>query len=452
MRGLIIHKKRELLVPEPFWEKALAEYKDGICFTLARKSGLVIERNEGTFSVEDVKGLQDDLAEDEVFFWLMDAAKFHSEDMMPFVVRGKDDDSAEIVGIADGTFPNFIPTASDHSNEYFLFNKYLIPKLNGMGSEFDAVFNNLGNDVVKMELQGICGDRGTIVFLAKNGRNIRYEKNDLMHEYDWGTVSNHLDYKEETDKMPEGVVQAARKLGAKLMGKGNGKTQPVKQIASTEPIKPPKTETKPVETPAAQPKKMVKVAVPNNLSTKAKKNWFRRKFPNGVLPYGWRDMKEIEVPENSIKDLKDLGTYASVVSKPLPVSAPKLIEAFQEDFGIKDKNSTVVPDPETMLRDKMAIPSFWDEYVEVPKNFTDAWTWEQFKEAATKYPLAIAKLAWSYRNEDILVGEEETEEVTEPDTSGTGVVKDELAEPAQPAPAAKPAPAAAPAKRLALKR
>jgi hypothetical protein len=409
MRGIIILKKRELLIPEAYMEKVLKEYPHGLSFATARKTGIVLERNEGSFELKDVMDLQQNLVDDETFMWFMDAEKFHQEDVQPFVLIGKDDDNADIVAFADGTFPNFIPTASDHTNEYFLFNKYIIPKLHSLGGEnFDAIFNNLGNDIVKMELQGICGDRGTIVLLAKNGRNMVFDKNDLKREYEWGWTTHHLDYEEKSVELPKSVVEQAKQLGKKLMGKADDRA-PSKPIASVVPIQqPPKTETAiPQEQTVVR-----KFKPPPGTSRKAAKKLYKR--ITGMLPLDWKEMPEVEYKKTVLKsfeELKDIdkSKYATLVEGPIPISNPKLIASVQgDDQFAMDKKSQVVPDPERTLEERGKVPSFWEEFTNLPKNWTDEWKWDKFRDFAGKYPLAMAKLAWSYRNED-LFGEEPDE-------------------------------------------
>jgi hypothetical protein len=439
LEATIIFRKAGQKIPDIFLNKALEIHSAGIGYATASNKSIVLERGAGTFSAKDIHDICEAAKEHDVLFWLFEG-KYLEDDLQPFVCMGTENEP-KIVGMAEGKFMNFIPTASDHSNEYFLFNKYINVKIESLKlTDIDALFNNFGSDLFKMELTNSCGERGTIVLLGNSGRYIVFEKNDLKREYSWGWSSNHHGYTEEKVLTDAPAPRQTMKLGGKLKQITSMIGRP---IASTEPIKPP-----PVEPPKADTATIVPVTTmpkmytpPRSISNNALKHEYRKNL--GYLPGNWKDRPTLPIPEGIVKPRiikdfselpKDLASDAATpIEKPkddfVPVMTPLVIEAVKEKYEKNlDKNSQVIPDPEKILADQKKWPTFW-EATGIEENITDAYDDRTLYNLCIDYPFAAFVLLKNYRANWLVSRITEGEaEYVEPDTSGTGVLKKEKEE------------------------
>ena len=479
-KGTIVFKKKELLIPEGYLDAVLKAMPSGVGYAYHdhsdKKPNLYVERGNGKNEVKDIMNVQNDTVDNEVLFWFtLGDHEIADEDLQPFVVLGKeviqdggiDPYSCHAVGFAEGDFFNYIPTGSDHSNEYFLFNKYLIPRLLRMGDDAGKMFDALRDDLNKMDIVGQLGARGNIVLLSNTGRIIPFIKNENYREFEWGWTTNNHGYTEGTAETTTKSKLGGRlqQLGRKVMGKPIASTEPVKQPDKPTPVEPPKTDT-------ADVKRYQEIEAYTDFPQGLSNNSLKQAYKNalGYLPSNWKDrprikfkkkilvqgpVSDIKPKSTTIKDFKDLDKYATkvedkdkaVTAETLPILPPKIIEAIKADFLTVDKSSRAIPDPEQIMADMKKYPSFWEQFG-IKKEITDAWTDDDLKDFTTKYSAHAWVLIKSYR-EMLLLTEATTpateqepettgETAVEPDTSGTGVVKEEP----------KPAPTSAPVRKF----
>jgi hypothetical protein len=419
-------------MPDAFVDKVRKDRPSGLGIMSAGKTGMTIEKGTNDITTKDIQDIREMVKDQDLYLWFFKGEGFLEDDVQPFVCIGNENEP-HVAGMSSGKFLNFIPTASDHTNDYFLFNKYIIPKIMALKTDdLTVLFNTFTSDLWRIELTNSCGQHGTIVLMTSKGDNIYYDKNDLRRMYTWGWSSDHHDYVEE--KPAE--TKPALKLGSKF------KSMIGRPIASTEPIKPTVTPppAPPTETKIPEPVGEQTYTPPKGLSNNALKQAYRHNI--GSLPPNWRDRPTMPIPQSfspkrivkSFTEIpKDVATpiekVPMVTDEFMPILSPDVIESVKHDFEKNlDKSSQVIPDPEKMLQDMAKWPSFW-EATGISEDITDGWDDKTLYSLCVKYPKAAFLLMKNYRMNWLVAREPEPREVDQVDTSGTGVVKEEPKKP-----------------------
>lgn len=446
----IVLKKVKQLVSDGYLTRALEHNKNGLGFAVhdGKEPTIAFERGLGPWDLQTIKGIQETYQDYGVIFNLMNLTdKNKEDDVQPFVILG-DEQNPVLVGFAEGDFFNFIASGSDHANEYFLFNKFLIPKIrklyDSLNGELSFLLKELNDPVTKQDMVNTCGPNGTIVLLANTGETLMFDNNALKREYEWGVVSKHYGYEEATKTSKVMEFLKKKKAEAKV---------PI--IADTKPIEQPIVKK---DTPAIVETKPDTAVRPDSgtewvefkpgpeISKKKLKKLYRR-YNLGTLPSNWEERPIIRYkPSPSLKSLKDLAKAMvvkpkekpepAVTDKMLPVLSPKVIESIIADLGEDgekdlDNNSRQI----FKLDEITAYVEEHDDFEEatgINNKTSDMYDVSKVGFLAFKYPMAMLILGLNWRARAIEAenaisrtsqAEIVSDEESKVDTSGTGITK-----------------------------
>lgn len=448
----IVYKKPGQLVANGYWLKALKNNTGGMGFAVQSDGVIEIERSIEHQDIAALEEIQRSFKEQAVVFCLHDNQKpLKPEDVMPYIALG-DEKSPSLICFGEGKFLNFIPSGGDaHLNEFWMFNKFIIPKLRKLyaasDSDMDKLFKELNDPLTATDYINPCGDHGSIFLINAGGNVLLFDKNHLKREYDWGSVSRHYDYKEESAAPAAAVVEPEKKLTMleKLkLKKAAATASPI--IASVEPIQQPDlkaTTVIPANTGTPVPQDDVWYEPPEEIrgSNNAIKRAYRQEV--GWLPQNWKECPKVQRSskkitarlkkeqqikgENPIKDFKDLpkDKIKTVAPDVSGILSPKLREAIEEEFGKNlDASSQEIVDPAKLAESEVNLPDFFEQCPALNVNTTDHWNRATLLDFARKYPEGFVRLFEYYRLEGIVNRDEDDVDDTDTvDTSGTGTIK-----------------------------
>lgn len=474
--SVIAYKAKGLLLPEPFMQRALKDAK-AVGYALKDGSSLCVEWANGVNEafIKDLVETQKAFEDDPMMFVFMD--KVISGEEQPYAIVADANKDFLLAGFAEGKFRNFIPTAGDdgHTNEWWMFNKYLKPKLTKMHTQvgLHSMWDELQDDVIKAELEGL-GDTagGTLVLFDSNGREMCFTNSDKFRKFSWGYASDHLDIAEadehkttdtavEEEIVGETRVQKLKRLkAAKAAAEAAAPIIAGAQQSETTG----KTEqTSSATYPADTGTEYMNITPPDEITSNNKlKQWYQTtslKYSGySHLPKEWKERVALrckkpvtlvkptvvkdfkEIPKDKIEEIKsNTKPIAStepikqpekkgVAEEVLPIISPKVKEAVSEEFGDKilDKNSMEIPlNPEKLQEEEKKFPTYW-EATGISRDITDRYSDEARRDLCRKYPDAAAVLLKNYMIDSIVNRpQEEQDEEDTVDTSGTGMTKEE---------------------------
>lgn len=420
-QGTIIYRIKNKLVPKALVDLILAKHPHSIVGYALRQGesvNLVTETGGNINQWDSINALQEAAPDCNILFMLMHyPAKYHEEDEQPFTMLWDKDNNPLLVGCATGKFDNFIPAASDHSNEYFMFNKWLIPKIKKLyeyaDKDLSKLFNELNDPLTKQDFDNACRNGSTIALLSATGREMMFydHQDHAKHtNFDWGYATDSFGYKEAEAVVAQPITKAVGSMfKKKIIGEAAQKvpdSRPI--IAAVEPVK---TETRIPDNVAGT--EYCKPP-PKDMSRNKQKSYWHNRL--GFLPKDWEDFPtHYKMP---IKDFKDLPAAnvntartaedkvdtsgTGVTTETLPIMSPKIIESINHDFNkVLDKNSGVVPlDPEKIQEEEDKHPTF-GEATGLGFDSTDKWPFATILSLCEKYPKGAAILLCNYRAADL---------------------------------------------------
>lgn len=336
-QAVIATKFPEQTIPKAYVDKILPTYKTCIGYAVPTEKG-TIEVFQSNGTVEDYSGVAEVMKDNPritTFYFGLNDADFHEDDLQPFIILKNDEGQPIMVAFLEGDFSNFHQAESARSDEFFAVDEHLRDKITELyhenGKDMDKLIEKLDGASFRRDLQQVIVSRGHIVLMTGSGKTIVFNKNNKQGmEFPWGEVSNCLDYTEE--KVPEAGVDKPK---LKLKTKAPPFSTP--SVPSVEKQK--DTETKHIPTEA-------KFYPPQNRSGKDLKKWYRTHYQGHFCPNDWE--KRPGIPESKLaadshlrvkKDLAALDTLkktdtaipasAGMTTEPVPLIGPEAKEAFK---------------------------------------------------------------------------------------------------------------------------
>lgn len=459
-KGTIVRISAGHMLPNAYAEKLLKANPSavGYAFRDGDDKFVSVESGGGLFDVKQIEEINDAFKDNEMFMMFMNyPEKFKEEDLQPFTLLKNDKGSPVLVGFATGKFNNFIPSGSDHSNEYFMFNRWLIPKLNRIyedkGKDIAKMMAELNDPIVKQDFDNICTAGGSLILLAGNGQMHTTLNEENRRKFVWGETTDHLGYSESTGlDGPDQVATPIEKKTPSFLAKKKAKeAEAAPPIIAPEPLPAP-AKTASAAYPQDTGTEYIPVKVPEAIwnSNKAIKKFLQNAL--GHLPKNWSDFKTAEwrkkkeLPYKApvekpavIKDLKDLKNVTEVkhiastepIKQPeqkqsflAPIMPAKIKEAVASDFGkVLDKNSLTIPlNPTKIQEEEDKFESFW-EGSGISRDVTDRWDDQTICDLCLKYPMAAFILLKNYRADAIINRPQEiAEDELDTSTSGNTIV------------------------------
>lgn len=324
-------KKPGFILPRPYLEKALLKFPScvGLSTTFAGSKGLVLANMAQPGNVDNLLKIQEDNKDKAIVFGFGHCAPNYSEDEVqpwPFL---HDSTGKDVLGVVfmDGDFAPFANGASPKSNARLAFDRYVILKLqkihSDVGGDLDKFTKELNTELIQQELCGTFLERGAILVHLANGDVSVVSNNELEQQFDWGIVSNHLDY----DDVPaatvvEKVVEKAKDLSAQLaaqLGMGTPKNITVADATATA--------TSALQTAGGtKDEDHVMMACPMNVKGNGNiAQWYRDHALGGVCPTNHKDRPVVACRiTKAMKKAEEKGTIVLDAKPPTTAIAAAL--------------------------------------------------------------------------------------------------------------------------------
>lgn len=218
---------------------------------------------------------------DAVYYLANLPGKFTKDDVQPYVLTICDEEnntSTDILSIfLEGDFPKY--AKEGHTDEYNFYKDIVEPTLQDMfmaANQDVAVFiASLHKPLFEKQMMAHVGHRAAFVFLPLEGDPIKFGNNELGLGDDWGTCSQHLDFKKAAKPITAAVAGAVDKVKRFSFGKP---ALPDGVHAVPKPADKPLADT---ATSITAGKKLIKP--PAGLDKSARNRWLRI-MNNGQLP------------------------------------------------------------------------------------------------------------------------------------------------------------------------
>lgn len=267
-----------------------------------------------TTTVKDLKLTLEEFKDTTAIFYFCDsdAALNIDKDVPPWTVIVNDDDESLVCIIPEGNFPGFEKAGSSHPPIYHL-GEHLTNELYGVfdlvDKDLDKFMNAIQKDSFKSKVQMNAVGRGYITVIARNGQVLTIQQGDPPVEFEHGYITNAFGFgkKEEPKAEPEKPKGGmfSRKKSVSTVREQHVPHQPSNAVVASGVADPPKTDTA-VKAPTdvvSVPKvptkpapkaltiadiQVTEVKVPDQLSRKLKRNWFKERL--GYIPATFEDV------------------------------------------------------------------------------------------------------------------------------------------------------------------
>jgi hypothetical protein len=414
--GTRVTKKKGLLLPEPFVNKIITAFPTCIGMAFIEDGEVIVQGQPSPFSLATLSDFQKQFQDKDIlFFFGKSDGEMTDEDVQPFplILTGDAKDrKCLLAGTLDGDYSLYHKPEHTAPAEAFamLDIKERLDMLWAAADEDIGVFwKMLGKNAKFTEFfNDITRERGELTLLASNGEFKTFSKgNTLGGTFEWGSVSNILDYQEGEFPAKEKPVSTGFAAGKKVVKK--------KPAATVEPSKEEATPARStvLHAPAAAAKAATSVPAtgngngqvleakkvpfqrcPKGLSSEKTKNWLNHYV--GRCPQGWRDMvkngqwmqvkridatQPVEYREVQYKDFRELAH--AVGHQPMP-DAPDKAGAAEAAKDITEKTfeKNVAPIHKPAAEKTHAVPPKQLEAFE--KNFMTSVDMKALREEIAK--------------------------------------------------------------------
>lgn len=328
--GTIVERRDGASIPDAYLEIVLDKRPSCLGAAMVKDGAIQIAQAPAAVEIEDLKKTMGEGMPRTTYFFGKYPTDFIEELLQPFHLLKDEQDQVTLVAFLEGDFSKFALAGSDHSNEFFCVQNYLIPKVQQMYRLVDGnmakLVEELKQPITYREVgsQTFSTGDGTIVLVASVGDPIVITKNEKKREFPWGWTSDTLGYTEAVEHKPdEKPVEEKKgfKFGIPSLGKASVPASP-----PAPPLPPEdKPEDKPKERVVKGPKppvapvikegyELVTLLVPKNQSSKDTKKWFRSQLA-GELPADWSTITAIQVQrkkkDNTVKSFTDIPRSAA---------------------------------------------------------------------------------------------------------------------------------------------
>lgn len=250
-------------------------------------------------AAEAYNKIQEAAKDNTAFFFFSDKkGKFDdANDIQPFVLTNGDD--AMLAVFVEGDFSKYSDPEGKRSDEGNLWASYLEPLLADMAGEskdIEAFYAKLRKKTFHDTLINASNHRCSFAFLPLTGEPILFGNNQLGKEYEWGNISDNLDFGVEKEKhvagkIADAVSGAVASTKRRFFSDASASPAPqapppaaptapdTKHVAPavpTPPVEPPKTDT-------AIEAGSVWLAPPEGCENSVRNLWYRT-FNNNELP------------------------------------------------------------------------------------------------------------------------------------------------------------------------
>lgn len=294
--GAIVRKNPALLIPSAYITKLTDKYKTGFGFAMidnnsiqmmgVKASELKSPMTLATAFEETQKAFKDSTI---LFHCLSADAPLPADEMQPFTLVIKDKQPV-VVAALEGGFITFDRPGTNHTNEYHAVNSFLKEEIQAtfteaegatLNDKLDKMLEMLDNPRFRRSLQNILVPRGVITIMTQNDKILSFAKNETGQSYDWGEVSDKMDYVEETAPAAAAGPTFAEKLAAMAKGTPVDEPSTIPKPASV-PAIPPKPDVEPHNIPKTATSvgalNSHRIFPPPKLTGKAFKKWRKRHF------------------------------------------------------------------------------------------------------------------------------------------------------------------------------
>src|SRR5882762_833775 len=332
----IVRKKAGFTVPREFFETALRKCPSASGLAIRDVEGdvttLCLDRFDTTATVDSLMEMQETIKPYEAAYWFANLPGAHKDSLQPYTLEVREDENSEPVTVltffVEGDIPKYSIEGSERTDEANFVADVVMPLLE---EYFEDSEGDIGKFTAKLHkpsfektLMAYTGHRAIFLFLPLEGDPIMFgDSKGLGSDYDWGSVSQHLDWdkkKEETPitKAADAIVAGVKKYS--LMGKKTpAVTTDDKGIHHTAP-KPAaphpdaaaaKAGDIALPTATAGTRTRVEVVVPKKLDGDARNIWIRL-FNDGELP---KDQQKKDLKIWVYSDQVPFATRDGVVTK-----------------------------------------------------------------------------------------------------------------------------------------
>jgi hypothetical protein len=314
------------------------------------------------------------------------AEPIQEDDLQPYTILTNSDGKPILVAFLDGDFSEFAQPTSSFSPAYFAVRDHIVPQV-------QKLYDLVGHDITKLSLELeepsngrnmanlMLGDRGTITFLACNGDiTLNTLKNDTtQEEFPWGWISNTYKSASATVETTEedelanlmgesGAIPAVKESSkSSTPGRRPGErlSLPASKAADTQPLptnQPEQPAPKPADTepgksavPDVNLDESITIKVPMIRDHGKLSNWFRKRYPGGVLPQNYKDIKEITVKRSqATKAFLDDWLRDNHKSKTM---ATAVVKDFKDIKTVVENKPDASPAPEAPVTAPTAEPA-----------------------------------------------------------------------------------------------
>jgi len=241
------------------------------------------------------------------------------DDVQPFIFQQAtqgDGDPEDILAVfIEGDFPNYSKPGDGHTDEYWLWEKFIFPMLLEKfeaSDDLEDFYRRIRSSTFEQAVMNTVSHRAAAVFVPLVGDIIAFGRNELGGKFDWGTTSNRFGWGDQTvlDKAASTAVAAVKKGGSRLSRLMGSTAVPtpapeapkenppgVHNTADVNKSKP--AGTNPFEKwPGTSAATHTMRAVPVGLQGNARNRWIRLFLglsPDAELPKG-KDHKDFMIP------------------------------------------------------------------------------------------------------------------------------------------------------------
>jgi hypothetical protein len=204
-QGLILLKRPNMLVPKEYLDLVLPKYQTGMGVALVEGSAITMDTVDQGVPTDAFMEMQEKIKKElAIFYFANFPAGYMKDDIQPFTLLSSEAGNPLIVGFMDGDFSRFHQDKSDHSDEFHMANRLLVPKFQQLwrlcGENMTKFLEEIRGPLIKQELISGKTKREHILLLTNTKESVGIFDNALKADFPWGVVSNHHGYVEGENK------------------------------------------------------------------------------------------------------------------------------------------------------------------------------------------------------------------------------------------------------------
>lgn len=253
--GVVLHKKKDMVIPKELFEKVLEGYQSCMGYALAADGKIYMATfDDPPFRWTEIEEIMTQQKQYEImFFFGKFPVGFSKEDLQPFTVFSDNSDVPLIAAFMVGDYTPFNRADSNLSNAYHCLTAVVQEDIDQLirltKGDIGAIMEEINTPKSRKNWLGNNVSSGAIAILGSTGQWVLFQNNNSFREFPWGWTTNNLGY-EAGASQP--AVAAAPEAKSRSLGLPGIKPKPTPQVASVEPLKP--TPVVPTSVPKIVPK------------------------------------------------------------------------------------------------------------------------------------------------------------------------------------------------------